>query len=200
MQKHKVGMEKRGLKDYLKNNLLSFSVFIVLMISGIVMAGNIIVNEGNLEIEGNLILGDRKYLSSDAGVIGNVNNFAYPNLNFTLSASTTSIIDCTLLTNSSSVATGITLNVSTTGSPTTVRTSYSSPSSASAMEFFSGSNVDSNNFADLGNTIPFSPARVITYIVTSGSSSVWSLRYTTETTLSSVQILMGSYCEVRRLA
>ena len=46
--------EKGKSKEYLKNNLLSLSIFIVLMISGIVMAGNIIVNEGNFEVGNNL--------------------------------------------------------------------------------------------------------------------------------------------------
>lgn len=54
MQKHRYKMRGRKLKGYLKNNLLSLSVFIILMISGIVLANNVIVNEGNFKVEGNL--------------------------------------------------------------------------------------------------------------------------------------------------
>lgn len=61
---------KRGPKEYLKNNLLSLFIFIVLMISGIVMAGNIIVNEGNLEVGNNLNISNVLFVNSTNGKVG----------------------------------------------------------------------------------------------------------------------------------
>ena len=63
-------MGRRELKKYLKNNLLSLFVLIALMISGIAMASNIIVNEGSLEVGDSINVSNSLFVNSANNKVG----------------------------------------------------------------------------------------------------------------------------------
>lgn len=121
----------------------------------------------------------------------------YSNTTLTLNLrnASTYIIICHLLDDAAAVTTGVQLQVNTTGSPTTVRTTWTSMSSASAMESFTGTSTSSNSFADTGSSTVTSVDTLQSYVVTAASPSRFTINVRSEVGGSAAVLRAGSICE-----
>jgi len=156
--------------------------------------GNVTVSSGNSLCVGGRCLSNKVYTPNDY-LTNNNSRYVNTNLTLTLPASSNVLVRCELYQDSAAATTGQQLMVNTTGSPTTVRTTYTSMSSASAMESFSGTSTSSNALADLGGSTAASIAQLRSVIVTSGSPSVFTIELRSEISGSETRLRRGSNCE-----
>lgn len=88
----------------------------------------------------------------------------------------------------------------TSGDPTFVRVSYTSHDSATILGSYSGTNVASNAFADVGSSTTVGIAEVRGYVVTSMNSSNWTMEVKSEVANSLVTVSRGSSCYALKVA
>lgn len=160
----------------------------------VTLSANVTVSSSNSLCVGGRCLSNKVYTPNDY-LTNNNTRYVNTNLTLTLPASSNVLVRCELYQDSAAATTGQQLMVNTTGSPTTVRTTYTSMSSASAMESFSGTSTSSNAFADLGSSTNNHIAQLRSMIVTSGSPSVFTIELRSEISGSETRLRRGSNCE-----
>lgn len=122
-----------------------------------------------------------------------------PNLTLLLSQNSRYVIDCRLIQSAGVATTGVQLNVSTSNTPLIAEHTYTSMSSASAMETFNGTNVNFNLFLDLGSSIATSTAFVSSYVQTNSNPSLYKIGIKSEISGSPVRVQRGSYCRAIKI-
>jgi hypothetical protein len=120
-------------------------------------------------------------------------------LSLSLQNASTYLVKCEVIQYSANVNTGVRLRANTTGSPTTVRATYTKMSTATAMESFTGSSTSSNAFAATGSSTTANVGFVNAFIVTGASPSLWTIDYVSEST-TAAYVDAGSYCMAYKVA
>jgi hypothetical protein len=113
-----------------------------------------------------------------------------------LPASKSYIIFCMMITRANVTTTGVQFRVNTTGTPTSVDISYSPYGSILG---YTGTSVSSNAFNVLTSTVTYAPSSMSSYIVTSGSASVFSIEMRAEIAGTTAFVNKGSWCEAMQI-
>lgn len=131
-------------------------------------------------------------------------NTVYTTMNTTipnLLANSRYQIDCDIIHDAAAVTTGLVINVTFSGA-TSGRATWSSPSSATAIESFTGTGVTSagNNFLDTGSNTVAAVGNLDGWVITGGSAVTWKVDFRSEVSGSAVNVREGSFCRAVKVA
>lgn len=154
----------------------------------------------NVTINNKLLLGNQKiydafnFTTGLDWTSGNSNMWNTTGLVLYLGNNTTYMIRCDFINRAAAATTGVKVRVNTTGSPISANWVYTSMSSATAMESFSGTSTSSNEFVDTGSTTVDHVATIAGFVQTGASTSVFTIDMATEINASIARVKPGSNC------
>jgi len=131
-------------------------------------------------------------------------NTAYTTMNVTipnLLANSRYQIDCDIVHDAAAATTGLVINVTFSGA-TSGRATWTSPSSATAIETFTGTSVTSagNNFLDTGSATAAAVGNLDGWIITGASAVTWKVDFRSEVSGSAVNVREGTFCRAVKVA
>jgi len=166
-----------------------------------------VFKNGNLSLAGNMSVSGRILLPTTPWVLvddfnmtviqtSSTSSTVYslvPNLTLRLQNASSYMVRCDIINDAAAMATGVQLRVNTTGSPSMVQVTWTSFSTSSAMEAFSGTSTSSNVFADTGSSTTAALGTLNSIVITSATESNWTVEMHSETA-NAARIEPGSYC------
>jgi hypothetical protein len=162
---------------------------------------------GNLNITGNLTISGTVISTSIPGTVIDTSGGATSSstvwsssmLNYNLSANSTYVVECHLMTSTAATNTGFQVRINVSGTPSFARSVYTSMVSNSAMQTLEAVSTTTMDLLSTGGSTTTSIGFLDTYITTSTNPVTWNLFFKSEVGGSNVNLIAGSHCDVDKL-